>query len=517
MTSAPDLHTRASRFPLPSIPASVFLILAIIVPLGFGSNMLNADGDPARHLRHGREILETGAIIRVDQFSLLHQGQPYVDMEYGTQIMMALIERMFGLAGVVVFASLLIATAHSLVAWFLLRRGVDALLAYGVALFSALIAQVHWLARPHLVTLALIPVLLDWLDRDRPAPRWWFVLLFLVWANLHAGFLFGLTLMGIYLTGLVIEGLLDPAERPARWRQAGGLLVTMVLSALVTLINAYGPGLHRHAFANLSDPYLTNQTIEFMSPNFHWLGVKFFLVAIVAVIGGFALLRTPVRWPHLLVIGATIASALLYQRNITLFALTGFPLAILYLNRLWVRLPGGTFRLQLARASRAGRTLPWAVGAAVLLFALAGRGGIIGNVEFIPNQFDRQTFPVDIVREARADGLQGRLFNDFRFGGYLQYAWPEQKVFIDGATDVYGADIMRAHGTVLALHRGWRDSLAAWEIDMILVPPREPIANELARDSTWVVWRCDRVAVLLRPATGEAPASGTAQNTCFEE
>ena len=36
---------------------------------------------------------------------------------------------------------------------------------------------------------------------------------------------------------------------------------------------------------------------------------------------------------------------------------------------------------------------------------------------------------------ARAEKLQGRIFHDFIWGGYLLYAWPEQKVFIDGGTD----------------------------------------------------------------------------------
>jgi hypothetical protein len=353
------------------------------------------------------------------------------------------------------------------------------------------------------VTFVLSVVLLDWIERDERLPRLRFLLLFLIWANLHAGFLFGLTLMLLYAAGHFLEGLREGVDRPAQWRRAGWLLSTTVLCGLVTLINAYGPGLHRHALANLSDPYLTNNTIEFMSPDFHWTSVKFFLAAIGLVAGTFALVSGPIRWPHLLVIGATLASSLMYQRNIALFALTGLPLATLYLNRIWNRLPGSAFRLQLARASNAGRTLPWVTGAVVALFLLAAQRGAIGFTQFIPNQFDHQTFPVEIVEAARGAGIQGRIFNDFRFGGWLQYAWPEQPVFIDGATDVYGADLMRSHATVLALSPGWRDSLAAWKIDLILLPPREPMVSELVRDGTWSVWRCNRVAALLRPAATE--------------
>ncbi|HEX9895494.1 MAG TPA: hypothetical protein VGA78_16310, partial [Gemmatimonadales bacterium] len=95
-----------------------------------------------------------------------------------------------------------------------------------------------------------------------------------------------------------------------------------------------------------------------------------------------------------------------------------------------------------------------------------------------------------------------------------QYAWPTQRVFIDGATDVYGAAIMRAHTTVLALSPGWRDSLAAWKIDMILLPTDQPMVSELVQDGTWAVWRCDATAALLRPAELGVAPDGSALAAC---
>jgi hypothetical protein len=494
------------KSPLPSIPASVFLILSLLVPIVYGRQLLNADGDPARHLRHGREILAQGDVMRVDRFSLLHEGQPYLGLEYGSQVLYALAEKVAGLAGVVALAVLLIATAHALVARFLLRRGVDPLLAYLAGLGSAMVAQIHWLARPHLVTLVLSVVLLDWLDRDRPPPRWHFLLLFLLWANLHAGFVFGLMLIGFYAVGRFIEGWLDASERGTHWKLAGSLVLTAVLSGLVTLLNAYGPDLHRHAFANLSNDYLVNQTDEFQSPNFHWSTAKPFLLSLLAVIAGFAWLRRPLASWHIVVIAATAGSALVYGRNVAVFAVSGLPLAAIYLNRIWNRLPGEAFRRRLGMSSASASTVPWVAGVSLLLFLIAVRGGTVGSAEILPNRFDRHLFPVDLVEQAKQAGLTGRIFNDFRYGGYIQYAWPEQKVFIDGATDVYGADILRAHQTVMGLLPGWRDSLAAWRIDMVLLPTDQPMLNELVQDGAWGVWRCDATAALIRPvAMGVQP------------
>lgn len=477
--------------------ALVFLLMALVLPGSFGSRLLNADGDLARHLRQGREILESGGVIRTDIFSWTRPGEPYVSFEYGTQIVFGLVERAAGLAGIVLLASLLLAATHALLTRYLLRRGVDPLLALLVAAFSAMVAQVHWIARPHLVTLLLSVVLLEWIDRERPGPWWKFTLLFLVWANLHAGFIFGLCFMALWLAGDVLEGWLNPDRRAEAWVRARLLVAALIPSSLVTLANAYGPVLHLHAFGNLGDEYMKDHTVEFMSPDFHGLGPRFFLAALLAILAGALWSRRAISLAHLFAIVATIGLSLLAGRNISLFALTGLPLATVFLAPWWNRLRGSRLTGFSATASL-GSTTPWvaAVAASFLILGLA-RGTLAGR-QVVPDAFEEPSFPVTLVAEARAAGLAGRLFNDFRYGGYLQYAWPEQKVFIDGATDVYGGQHQRKHTNVLAMVPGWRDSLDHWGVDLVLVPVRQPMASELVREGGWGVWRCDGTAVLLQ-------------------
>ena len=53
-------------------------------------------------------------------------------------------------------------------------------------------------------------------------------------------------------------------------------------------------------------------------------------------------------------------------------------------------------------------------------------GGTVAGVEVVPARFDPKVFPVDAVAKARAERLEGTLFNNFIWGGYLLHAWPEQ-------------------------------------------------------------------------------------------
>jgi hypothetical protein len=479
--------------------ALVFLIMVTVLPISYGSRLVNADGDLARHLRQGREIVETGSVARTDRFSWPTAGRPFVSFEYGSQIALHLAERIGGLSAVVLLASLLLAGTSALLARFMLLRGVDPLLVLFTTFYSALIAQVHWIARPHLVTFLFTITLLGWLDRDEVRPWWHFGLLFLIWANLHAGFLFGIFLIGLWFVGELIDAWLDPVNRTAGLGRARKLFVAGVIATLVTFVNAYGPGLHAHALGNLSDTYMKDHTSEFMSPDFHLLGTKFFLVAVLAILGAALAFPRRMSMPRVLVITATVGLSLIAGRNIALFAITGFALGVVHFSYLWDRVVHRVRALrQFGTTARAGSTMPWVVGSFGLVLVMGVAGSRIG----IPSGFEEPGFPVSLVRDARAADLQGRLFNDFRYGGYLQYAWPEQKIFIDGTTDVYGGQHQRSYINVLDMVPGWSDSLDIWKVDLVLLPVRTPLATELAWRG-WSVWRCDQTAVLLqRHGTG---------------
>src|SRR6476620_70271 len=118
---------RVSLFGPPSIPAVVFIALLVLVPIGLQQPLLNSDGDLARHLTHGRYMLEHHAIIPADPFSYTRPGQPFVAFEYGSQLVYAVAERIAGLPGIAVLAGILVAATYGLVAALLLRRGVDPL------------------------------------------------------------------------------------------------------------------------------------------------------------------------------------------------------------------------------------------------------------------------------------------------------------------------------------------------------------------------------------------------------
>ena len=483
--------------PYPSIPAVIFALWALVVPLLFADRVLNADGDLLRHLRHGEWMLAHGELIRADPFSWSRGGDPFVAFEYGSQLIYALVHRAGGLAGVAIFAGLLVAASYAVLARFLLARGVDPLLTYLTSIVAAILGATHWTARPHLISLLAVMLLLHVLEPGARRVRAWLLLpAFALWANLHGGFVFGLVLLGIYLAGSLLEAL--RGDERARWlAEARYYAMLLAWAAAGTLLNAHGLELHLHIVRFFGEPFLRDNTHEFLSPDFHTPDGKMFLAVLLGIVALVAVLPERLPLPRLLLLLASIAFSLEARRNIPLFAATVVPVMAIQFDAAWRRLPDWRgIRGIFERDARRGSTLPFVAALALPLIVLGLMHGRIAGRELVPDRLEPEQFPIAVVERARAGGAAGRLFHDFIWGGYVLYAWPEQKVFIDGGTDFYGPELMQTYMDVSGLRPGWRDTLAAREVEMVLMPALSPLANELAQDG-WRVRHCDATAAML--------------------
>lgn len=501
-------ETGALRF-YPSIPAVVFTIWAVVAAFVFPHRLLNADSDLLRHIRHGTYMLRQHGLLHADPFSFTRGGEPFVAFEYGSQLILALVNAAGGLAANLVFSALLIAATYALLTRFLLTRGADPLLTYLASVAAAVLGAIHWLPRPHLFTLLFVTVLLHLLEPARRRPVWVFIPLFAVWANLHGGFVYGLVLLGIYLTGCLAEALAGE-DRDAWLAGARYYGLALGFGAAATVINPNGLELHRHIVRHLSDAYVLYNTQEFWSPDFHETTGKMFLVALSAVIALLALSTGRMSYPRLFLVLANIVFALQSRRNIPLFGATALPILALHYDAAWRQLPDWRgMRAVFERDARRGVSWPLMGAVSALLVLVALNRGVVLGRQVVPGDMDRRDYPVDAVRWAREAEVRGRLFHEMVWGGYLLYAWPEQKVFIDGGMDFYGPPIVRDYLETTALEPGWRETLARWDISLVLMPPLASITQELAYGGGWRIRHCDPTAALLERT--DTPGEGGAE------
>jgi len=507
--------TRAARWLAPSLPDLLFVILLVAAPLALGGTVLNADGDLARHLRVGETILAEGAIPRVDRFSWTMAGRPFVPYEWLSEVAFAGAHRAAGLPAVVVLTGLLFATAVALNAAFLLRRGADPLLAYLAPMAGALLASTHVLARPHLFTMVGASALLLLLEPSRRPRLWPFAVLFALWANLHGGFLFGLVLLAIYAVGDLLESRYG--DRRAAWRERLRYHASaLVVSVAACGANPSGLAVYGHVTGYLRNRYLVDTIAEYQSLDFHTAIGKIFLLFVLGAIAAFALARERPALPRLLAILAGVAFALHSGRNVSLFGLTALPLLALSLEPAWRRLdaPAIAYLRRLIASGPARASFgAWSVAAVALMAAAAGWDNRSGG-DLLQARFDPARFPVAAVERARAAHVGGRIYNSFAWGGYLLWAWPEQRVFIDGQVDFYGESLTRTYMRIEGTEPGWREAMEQWGISTVLVPTRSKLAYALLREPEWEPWYCDSLAVLLLKGDRPAVPAPTSRAGC---
>src|SRR5579863_572903 len=174
--------------------------LAAVTLLGVASfwPRVFVDGDTNWHVAAGRWILAHGTVPLTDPFSYTFAGKPWVAHEWLAEVLMTLAYLAAGWSGVVLLIGLAGGAAYAMIAGELRLWLGPIGQAIGLALSFACL-QAFLYARPHILAL---PLLVFWTRcllaarREGRAPPLLLSPLMLVWANLHASFIFGLALIG---------------------------------------------------------------------------------------------------------------------------------------------------------------------------------------------------------------------------------------------------------------------------------------------------------------------------------
>jgi hypothetical protein len=448
----------------------------------------------------GRVILETGHIPARSIVSYTAVNEPLVAHAWLSEVIFASLFSIGGLALLTVATGILVAATHASIALFLRNRGADPRWALGAAFISLAVSSTHWLTRPHMFSIAgaaLTLFLLETKSRKRLAL---FAVLFAVWANLHGGWLFGLLMIAIYVTGNLAEAALA-RERRAEWMQlARGNAAALAIASLVTLLNPFGLALHREVLSGATSATLAKQMGEFMSPDFQAAAPLPFLAALLVSVALLAVLKKRMPLPHLILVVVSLFLALRSFRNMALFGVSAWPLIALHASNAW---PAGRRKFplfnEIARLDAGSRVGLYAAPVALILILIGLNSGSVFGAQLIRSEFSNAKFPVAAVAKARAAGLNDRIFEAWEWGGYIMYAWPEARLLVDPLK--FNDATTEAFAKIDAVRPGWQQEIDRWNIKTVIIHPKSPLAETLAIDPGWKLWYSDSTAVIFRPLT----------------
>jgi cytochrome b subunit of formate dehydrogenase len=505
------------RWVVPSFADVFFLVLVVMLAFSPMHGALLRDADIGWHIRTGEIILATGAVPRTDPFSYTRQGAPWCAWEWLYDVSISVIHRLSGMNGVVFFTAAVIALTFALLFHFVLRRSGNLLLAAALTLLAVATAQVHMLARPHVVSWLFALLWIEILCRFEEGEHFalaWLPLLMVLWVNLHGGFVLGLTLLGIFAFASFLSTMAAPQKDDRR--KITLLAGTLVTCLLATLLTPYGYRLPVHVYQYLSDSFLMNRIDEFASPNFHFAVYGYFELFILMGMVSVALGRERVSAAGWLTLLFSIQAGLYAVRNIPISAILmteilGPPLALAVSPSAktaprWLAsllstgrsISDNTSQLE---AGLRGHGLLWIFLAGSVLLLL--NGGRISSKQLIATHFDEKSFPVKAVDFVAQREIRDHLFSTDAWSGYLIYTlYPQVHVYFDDRHDFYGSAFIKEYAKAFLGTREWREPLDLYQVKWALLPADSPLSSLLRESRDWHVDYEDNLAVVFSRPSG---------------
>lgn len=475
MVSISLAQSKHLRIALPAIDG-VSLLTGVLYLLFFAFGFASfTDPDYWWHLRTGQLTFENLSIPRHDVYSFTAAGKELLNHQWLPEVLVYLSVSWFGYAVTLGFFVALALASFGLMQRLLLRLGTPRIVALGLTALGILISAPYWTVRPQLLSWFLLAVFINGLI-GRSKPPWALVAVMALWANLHLGYVAGLGVVGLWFFSRVWDRL--AGDREARLGSAA-LFVAACLAA--TLLNPYGPATLIRLLSYLPGigSSATPQGItELQSPDFHQPMHLPLLAGIVLLVGLAVVGRVRNRFAILLAAAFT-ALALQASRFQPMFALAYLPAAALAARHL----VSGTPRP--AAPPRTAVNLALLATAAVAVFVA---------IPSLPqSQVHRQAitdgrvhYPAESLAWLEENRPDANVFAPHRWGGYLIYGlYPEGHVYIDGRTDVYGAEIFDDYERIIEADAGWQELLEESGADTAVLGPATRLASELGDAEGW--------------------------------
>jgi len=491
---------------VPSLSDCFFIALVgwLFIFGASGWKALLGDGDSGWHIRAGQYILAHHAVPTQDLFSFSRAGAPWFAWEWLTDVLDAALFQAGGLKAIVLAAGLIIGIFATVVLRYMLWRGANALIALFMTLLVAGASSMHFLARPHVFTLLLVPVCFWVLEADRRSRTpwlWALVPVTVLWTNLHGGFVIFLACTGVLVAGSALEAALGVAPGDAPWSAVGRYATLLLGCSLASLINPYGIQLHIHIFEYLRADWIKDIVQEFQAPTFRSEGQLQYEALLLAGLITIGFLLRKRRFTEALWILFLAHASLISVRHAPIYAIVAAPFIACELSEWWsvsaARLKKSSalrilYQLGADLAPGFRRTSVWP---AVFILALVA---IDAPIKW-PRDFPSEMFPTAMVHQHADLVATGRLLTTDQWGDYIIYSfYPRQKVYVDGRSDFYGEAFATQYLHLLQGAYDWRAIMQRNGFDVALLPANWPLASLLKQDPCWHVVADDHSSVLFQ-------------------
>ena len=412
--------------------------------------------DLAYHLRAGAEILDTGRIPETDSWTFTANGLPWVDQQWGAQVLLTLVYRIGGWVGLVVLRAALVGLIFSALLELCRRQGIGLRLASWLTLAAFVVASPALALRPQLLGMALFAVtLLLVMDREAHPRRLWLIpLITLAWANIHGSFFLAPAVLALaWLADLGQTG-----------RERHLALVVGAVSTIAACVTPFGPAVWAYAVGLGVNPEVTQRITEWQPTSLRTVpGIAFYASAmLVAAFLARRDRRAP--WAALAWLAFFFMIGAYAERGIAWWPLGAVAVLATLIGSRPMVAPARTDPPVIRRTNATIATLLVLAGIVLLPVwrptdpNLAAPTGVLSQA------------PAEITGELRRLAQPGdRLFNPQRWGSWFEFALPELPVAIDSRIELFPPETWDEYVRIESGSPGWEATLAEWDVTIIVV------------------------------------------------
>lgn len=498
--------------------AEYLALLALLITFfGFFSTKV-WDIDFWWHIASGRYIVENGAIPDHDPFGIYSNvdawGQLVLKSQWAGQVFLYKVHHYLGLDGVIAWRATLLTACLWIVYWRCRLVNASLVTTFVMTALTGMVLLSFTGERPQLFSFLFLAVVFLLLDAWQQTSRRWLLYvipaIFILWANTHAGMLFGVAALGLFAIGSLLQTKITLGKFDAA--QVKLVLGVVGLSAAASLIAPNGADTLITTLKTVilaENSPIRDRVSEYATPwamrsalTYYWVFLALAAVSMFGLLG-----KAHIR-DSLLVISLAIFS-ITGSRYVPLFVLAAAPYVASSLSRMF-------HSAQPPKIATCLTTLAVACG-------FLGYGLKQGRV--FQEGMQESKFPVEAVQIIKDNQISGKLFNTLNYGGYLDWSLPSSSVhiFIDGRT----LDIKRIdpYTHILWMTPAGKNFFESESFDMVLVAPGNaftgeayPIVSYLLGNPLWRLVHRDSSGYffirITRPTmTGDASQIVTPQGT----
>ncbi len=477
------------------IPALVRAVLSFPVVLGallvllmtFTIRTRFSDPDMWWHLKVGELIWITHSIPRIDSFSFTAPGHPFIAEEWLSELAMFGVWKLGGYLGLMLgfltLSALLVLAGYVLCSCYSGNCKVAFLGGVLVWLFSTIGLAI----RPHMLGYLLLvcELLVVHLGRTR-STRWFLALpvVFALWVNSHGSFLFGLVVLGVLVCFSFLNfrsGFLRSNAWPREKRI--GLAIAFGLSVVALCANPLGLKLLWYPVDLMLNRTLSVGIVE----EWQQTNVSDPRGLILLAVAGLVLLvplmrRVDLLASELCLVALGFLFAIRHERMLFVFGILAAPVLCRLLADAWDRYDP-------RRDSAVASGIMLALVTGVIAVAIPTHQNLEQQVE--------KANPAKALQFLRNSGVTGRMLNEYVFGGYLIWAAPERKVFIDGRADLYEAPgVLEDYVRWTLVQADPRHLLEKYAIRICLLARNAPMARVMPLLPGWKQVYSDDLSVV---------------------